>query len=85
MQLFQAVLCPAEVKQKLSPSPDQLDVEEVEVVVCIVHSPISHSSRQPGLRCAGQCSAARLVAPRRPALGSRVPACAAAGAGWAAQ
>ena len=85
MQLFQAVRCPAEVKQKLSPSPDQLEVEEVVVVVCIVHSPISHSSRQPGLRCAGQCSAARLVAPRRPALGSRVPACAAAGASWAAQ
>ena len=83
MQLSQAVRCPAEVKQKLSPSPDQLEVEEV--VVCIVHSPISHSSRQPGLRCAGQCSAARLVAPRRPALGSRVPACAAAGASWAAQ
>ena len=84
MQLFQPVRWPAKVKQKLSPSPDQLEVEEV-VVVCIVHSPVSHSSRQPGLRCAGQCSAARLVAPRRPALGSRVPACAAAGASWAAQ
>ena len=48
MQHFQAVCCPAEVKQKLSPSPGQLEVEEEEEVeVCIVHSSLPNVALIP--------------------------------------
>ena len=46
MQHFQAIRCPAEVKQKLSPSPGQLE-EEVEEEVCIVHSALPNVALIP--------------------------------------
>lgn len=45
MQHFQAVCWSAEVKQKLSPSPCQLEEEEVEV--CIVHSSLPNVALIP--------------------------------------
>ena len=45
MQHFQAIRCPAEVKQKLSPFPGQLKEEEVEV--CIVHSSLPNVALIP--------------------------------------
>ena len=45
MQRFQAVCWSAEVKQKLSPSPGQLEEEEEEV--CIVHSSLPNVALIP--------------------------------------
>ena len=46
MQHFQAIRWSVEVKQKLSPSPDQLE-EEVEEEVCIVHSSLPNVALIP--------------------------------------
>ena len=47
MQHFQAVRCPAEVKKKLSPSTGQMEEEEEEVEVCIVHSSLPNVALIP--------------------------------------
>ena len=60
MQHFQAVRCPAEVKQKLSPFPGQLKVEE-EVEVCIVHSSLPNVALIP-------------ATPAQPSVPASVPA-----------
>ena len=88
MQHFQAIRWSAEVKQKLSPTPGQLKEEEEEVEVCIVHSSLPNvalipaTPAQPSVRPVSRHQPR--TAARRPALGSRVPACAAAGASWPA-